>query len=75
MDAGDQRAVDLDDVRPQADELLEAGVAGAGVVERDPGAAGAQGGELELERDVLVERLVLGQLDHDVVEVERQRAA
>jgi hypothetical protein len=74
VDAGDQRAVHLDDVRAQADQLLEAGVAGAGVVERDPRAALAQRGQLELERAVLGERLVLGELDRDALEVERQRA-
>ena len=61
----DQRAVDLDDVRAQADQLLEPGVARAGVVERDPRAALAQRRERELERAVLVERLVLGELDRD----------
>ena len=73
VDAGDERAVDLDDVRAHADELLEAGVARAGVVERDPRAAGPQRGQRELERAVLVEGLVLGQLDHDPVEVARER--
>ena len=64
-----QRAVDLEDVGRDADQLLQAGVAGAGVVERDAGAARAQLGEARLERLLGREQLVLGELDDHVGEV------
>ena len=45
-----ERAVELEDVGRDADDLLQAGVAVAGVVERDPRAACAQPLELAVER-------------------------
>jgi hypothetical protein len=48
--AVDERAVDLEDVRRDANQLLKARVAGAGVVERDAGAAAAQLRQAPLER-------------------------
>jgi hypothetical protein len=67
--AADEGAVDLEDVRRDADQLLEAGVPGAGVVERDPRAAGAQLAEAEVEQVLGAEQLVLRELDHDPREV------
>ncbi len=64
-----ERAVDLEDVRRDADHLLEPGVAGAGVVERDARAALAQLGQARLERLLGREQLVLGELDDHVGEV------
>ena len=75
MCAVDQRAVELEDVGRDADQLLQARVAGAGVVERHPGAAAAQGGELGLQLARGAEQLVLGQLDHDPAQVVRERLA
>ena len=71
--AVDQRAVELEDVGRDADDLLQAGVARAGVVERDARAAGAQRGQLGLELALGAEQLVLGELDDDADEVVRQR--
>ena len=45
VDVADQRPVELDDVGAHPHQLLEAGVAGAGVVDRDLRAALAQVGE------------------------------
>lgn len=50
IDAGDHRAIDLDEVGLELDELLEAGIARARVVE----------GELEPEAPVLIEQLGKG---------------
>ena len=75
MRAVHQRAVELEDVGGDADDLLQARVARAGVVERDPRAAGAQRGELGLELALGPEQLVLGQLDHDPGEVVGQHGA
>ena len=61
--AVDQRAVELEDVGRDPDDLLQARVARAGVVERDPRAAGAQRGQLGLELALGAEQLVLGELD------------
>ena len=47
-----ERAVELEDVGLDADELLQPRVAGAGVVDGDPRAARAQRGELDVERVV-----------------------
>ena len=65
-------AVELDDVGLHPHQLLEAGVAGAGVVDRDPRAALAQVGDRLLERVVVGHDLVLGDLDHDLVQVAAQ---
>ena len=64
-----ERAVDLEDVGRDADQLLEPGVAGARVVERHARAACAQLGQARLERLAGREQLVLGELDHHVREV------
>ena len=69
MDPVDQRPVELDQVGAQAHELLESGVAGAHVVDRDPGAHGTQPRQGGLETSPLGHQLVLGDLDHDVGEV------
>ena len=65
----DQAAVELDQVGVHPHDLLEAGVARAGVVHRYAGAAAAQLGEAVLESAVLGGQLVLGDLDDDVGEV------
>ena len=66
--AVDERAVELEDVGRDADQLLQAGVAGARVVERDARAAGAQRGQPSSSALLGAEQLVLGQLDHDTRE-------
>ena len=67
-----QRPVQLDDVRAQPHQLLQARVAGSGVVDRDPAAALAELGEHLRQRLVVGNELVLGYLDHDLVEISRQ---
>ena len=68
VDAGGERAVELDDVGRQAHHVREPGVAGAGVVDGDPGAAPAQGGDRGVDGGIAGGELVLGDLDHDAVE-------
>jgi len=75
VDAVHERAVELEDVGRDPDHLLQAGVAVAGVVERDPRPALAQQLELEVQRRLGEEQLVLGELDHDAGEVVGQRRA
>ena len=72
MDRAGQLQVELDDVRAHPHDLLEAGVAGAGVVDGDPRAALAKGGEGVGEQAVADVDLVLGQLDDHVREVVRK---
>ena len=69
-DAVDDLAVDLDDRRPERGDEREAGVAGAGVVDREPEAELAQGLDLALERADVGDRLLLGALDGDLARVE-----
>ena len=75
VDAVHERAVELQDVGRDADDLLQARVAVARVVERDPRAAGAQRVELAVERRLGREQLVLRELDDDPREVLRQHGA
>ena len=75
VDAGGQRAVELDDVRLQAHDVGQAGVAGAGVVDGEARAAPAQVGERVGDRGVVGDELVLGDLDHEAVEAVGQRRA
>ena len=65
VDVADQGPVELDDVGAHPHQLLEPGVAGAGVVDRDQRAALAQVGDRGRERVVVGDELVLGDLDHD----------
>jgi hypothetical protein len=65
----DHRAVDLDEVDRRAAQQLEAGVAGADVVERDLEAELAQ--QRDLAHDVPESRRrVLGQLEHELVRLQ-----
>jgi hypothetical protein len=68
VDAGRQRAVELDDVRLQPQEVDQAGVAGPGVVDGESGTAGAQGGERVVDGGIAGDELVLGDLHHQVVQ-------
>jgi hypothetical protein len=68
IDPVDERAVELDHVGLEAHDALEAGVAGAGVVNRHTGAALAQRREQRGEIGVVLDKLMLGDLDDDVVE-------
>ena len=67
-DAGDERAVELDQVGREPHDVLEPGVAGAGVVDRDAPAARPHVGERGVEARVVGQQLVLGDLDHESVE-------
>ena len=69
-DAVDDLAVDLDDRRAEGGDQREAGVAGTGVVDREPEAELAQRLDLALERADVGDRLLLGAFDGDVVRVE-----
>ena len=69
IDLVDEIAVDLDDVRAHPHELLEPGVAGAGVVDGDHRSALAQVGDRGGERLVVGDELVLGDLDDQSLEV------
>ena len=55
-------------------QLLEAGMPGAGVVDRDHCAAFTQRGDRLGKRAVVGDELVLGDLDHDPVEHGAERA-
>ena len=66
-----QVAVELHDVGPDPHRLGKPGVTGAGVVERDQGAALAQLGEGASEVVVVGDELVLRDLDHDPVQIRR----
>ena len=74
VDPAYEAAVELDDVRADAHDVLEARVARARVVERDLRAALAQVGEDPLQRLVVGRELLLGDLDHDPVEIPREGA-
>src|SRR4051812_39894176 len=65
----DQRPVQLDDLRSQGGQLLQAGVAAACVVQGDEGAAAAQLVGLPAQCGQVVHRGVLGQLHDDPVQV------
>jgi len=71
--AVDQRTVEFDDVGPDAHELLQPRVAGAGVVDGDATAAGPDLRQRDLERRVVGRGLVLGDLDHQIAHVARER--
>ena len=70
VEAVDDVAVDLDDRWPQCGDEREAGVAGAGVVDREPEAELAQGLDLALERGEVGDGLLLGAFDGDLARVE-----
>ena len=65
VDAGDQGAVDLDDVRADRDDVPEGRVAGPRVVDGQPDAVQSQRLAGAEQRRVVVNGGVLGQLDHD----------
>ena len=69
VDGAGQLQVELDDVGADPHDLLEPGVAGAGVVDRDPGAALAELRQRVREQAVADVDLVLGELDDHVGEV------
>ena len=69
MHVRDQRAVELDDVGAHAHHLAQAGVALAGVVDGDAGAAGAQRVEQALEPLDVEHALLLGDLEHEAAHV------
>jgi len=62
VDPGRQRVVELDQVRPQPQDVGEAGVARAGVVHRQPDSGGAEAVELGQRRLRLPRPVVLGDL-------------
>lgn len=68
VEALDERAVELDDLRAYAHHLLQPGIAATGVVDRDPRAAGAQARESRTQLLVLGDALVLGDLDDQAVQ-------
>ena len=67
-----ERAVELEDVGRDRDQLLEPGVARARVVEGDARAPGAQLGDAVRERLRRAEQVVLGELDHERGQVLRE---
>ena len=73
MDALDQVAIELDDVGAHPHHLLQPGVAGAGVVDRDPGAAVPKLRDRSREGLVVRHELVLGDLDHEAGEIGWER--
>ncbi len=66
VDALGEDAVELDDVRLHPRQLPQARVAGAGVVHRDASATLTQVLQCVADGLVLGDRLVLGDLDHDL---------
>ena len=77
-DAVDDRAVELDDVGTGQDDVAQRGEARPDVVDRQPHASRAQRCERVVERGVVEDPVVLGQLEDDPVEREagqEQRAA
>src|SRR5690606_10195515 len=62
-DALGERDVELDDVRGELDDVLQAREPGAGVVDRDQGAGPTQAPQGLLEQVVVVDHGVLGDLD------------
>ena len=72
-DAVDDLAVDLDDRRPRRCDEREAGVAGAGVIDREAEAESSQRLDLALERAEVRTGLLFGALDRDVVRIEAGR--
>ena len=73
MDALDQVAIELDDVGLHPHHLLQPRVAGAGVVDGDPGAAVPQLRDGPGQGLVVRHELVLGDLDHEPGEVGGER--
>jgi len=69
MEVLDERAVDLDDLGSHQRHVPQPGITGAGVVERDSRAARAQGRQLIVEAHDVGDQLLLGDLDHDAVEI------
>jgi hypothetical protein len=69
VDAQDERAVELDDVGLQQQDVPQAREAGAGVVDGGAGAERAQGLELGTGGGVVAHRLLLGDLDDQALEV------
>ena len=65
VDAADEGAVELEDVRVHARDVAEGGEAGADVVDRDADAEVAQAVELGAQGDVVLDGLVLGDLDDE----------
>jgi hypothetical protein len=64
VDTSHEADVDLDNVRPQVDEMSEVGDSGTGVVGRDSH-VGAEGTHRDMQRPVIVDDLVLGDLQDD----------
>ena len=60
---GDDAPVDLDDVGGGDDDVPQRGEAGADVVDREPEAPGPEGLERGLQRGVVLDLVVLGQLE------------
>ena len=65
VDGGDQRAVDLDELRPQLRDDSHAGVAGAGIVDGDAEAARSQFRRDPLQQGEVGYRLTFAEFEHD----------
>src|SRR5262249_16454479 len=65
-DRVDEHLVDLDDVNAELEDMRQAVVACADVVERDLAAEPLQRGDDATRRGKIVERLPLGDLEHDL---------
>ena len=69
-DPVDDLAIDLDDRRAQGGDECKAGIAGAGVVHREPEPELAEGLHLALEHPDVGDRLLLRALDGDLARVQ-----
>jgi hypothetical protein len=65
LDLADQLAIELEEVGELLDRMLEAGVAGAGVVDGEADAARRPGVEVGAEGVVVGDRLLLGELEDE----------
>ena len=64
-----ERAVELDQLRVQLEDVAQAREAGAGVVDREPGAGSRMRADRDAEARVVLHRRVLGHLEDHVVHV------
>ena len=65
VDAGDEVAVEFDELRLELEDVGQAGEPGAGVVDRKPHTVAPERGERLRDRGVVVDRVVFGELDDD----------
>ena len=65
VDIARQTHVELDDVRRQLDDMLQAGIACARIVDGEPKAGLAQGIQCLAQGAIIVDRCVFGHLQHE----------